>query len=60
MDDPVELERQRCLRCVDLLLRTVTDSVAGHLLTRLRNQIASGEEPLTLEQQLEELDDDEG
>jgi hypothetical protein len=53
--DAAEIERQRCLRCVDLMRETIKsdDGFLEMCLIRLRNQIASGEEPLTFEQQLQ-------
>jgi hypothetical protein len=47
---PVEMERARCLRCVESLVgfSEATDSV----LIRIANQIRSGAEPLTMDEQM--------
>lgn len=64
MDDveiAVDAERERCVLCCDMAIEMLSDEcrqglVAG-LLYRARNQIAGGQAPITLQQQL--LGDDD-
>lgn len=52
MLNDVEKERQRCLRCLDIN-DPKDGSLMSGILVRIRNQIASGQEPLTFGQQME-------
>lgn len=60
--DPVEIERERCLRCVESNLPYAQSLDAGReasalgaesLLLRIANQIRGGVEPLTMQEQME-------
>jgi hypothetical protein len=62
-NDPVEAERTRCLRIVEANLpyaksldegRTSSAPGVESLLTRIANQIRSGDEPLTMAEQVGE------
>lgn len=61
MENPVEEERARCLRCVESNLEYARSLDAGRtsdapgvesLLTRIANQIRSGDEPLGMDEQM--------
>jgi hypothetical protein len=45
------MERARCLRCVEGLFGF--SEAADKVLNRIANQIRSGEEPLSMEEQME-------
>lgn len=60
--DPVEIERERCLRCVESNLPYAQSLDAGReasapgaesLLIRIANQIRSGAEPVDISEQME-------
>lgn len=60
--DPVDLERERCLRCVESNLpyaqsldagREASAPGAAAMLLRIANQIRSGVEPVDISEQME-------
>jgi hypothetical protein len=61
METPVEEERARCIRCVEASLEYAKSLDAGRtsmapgaeaMLIRIANQIRSGGEPLTMDEQM--------
>jgi hypothetical protein len=62
METPVDEERARCIRCVEANLEYAKSLDAGRtseapgaeaLLIRIANQIRSGTEPLSMDEQME-------